>query len=302
MSIIEKARSMTAQEANAADIISQSADLAACGSIEMGAHRPEDAVRIAELLPAGTRVYVNHLPRHTLDDTLRGLLAVKEAGLEPVPHVAACRVGSRAELQSFLRRAAGEAGVTRLLVLGGDVATPTGPYTDAAALMRDVALADFGIREIGLAGYPEGHARIPTEALTRALHDKLALARTQGLGTWVVTQFSFAPSRIVEFCGQLQRNEPGVPVYVGLPGPTNPARLMKFAQICGVSASLRAMTAAGMGAVRLFTHTDPIDQLHAVARHCAGGGATSNVVGIHLFTFGGIEPAAQWLNRQIART
>jgi methylenetetrahydrofolate reductase (NADPH) len=98
----------------------------------------------------------------------------------------------------------------------------------------------------------------------------------------------------------LQRTEPGVPVYVGLPGPTNPSRLVKFAQVCGVSASLRAMTAAGMGAVRLFTHTDPVDQLHAVARHATGGGATVNVVGIHLYTFGGIEPAAQWLNRQIA--
>lgn len=300
MPIIEKARAMTAQEAKAAELVRLSADLAACGSIEMGAHRPEDAVRIAELLPAGTRVYVNHLPRHTLDDTLRGLLAVREAGLEPVPHVAARRVGSKAELEAFLRRAVGEAGVTRLLVLGGDLAVPAGPYADAVQLMRGVALAEFGIREIGLAGYPEGHARIATEALTRALHDKLALARTQGLGTWVVTQFSFAPSRIVEFCGQLQRAEPGVPVYVGLPGPTNPARLIKFAHICGVSASLRAMTAAGMGAVRLFTHTDPIDQLHAVARHCAGG-ATVNVVGIHLFTFGGIEPAARWLNRQIAR-
>ena len=33
-----------------------------------------------------------------------------------------------------------------------------------------------------------------------------------------------------------------------------------------------------MGAVRLFTHTDPADQLVAVAHHCEGG--ATNVVGV----------------------
>ena len=85
----------TLAEAQAAEFQKAVVELAVSSSIEMGAHRPEDAVRIAELLPAGTPVYVNHLPRHGLDDTLRGLLAVSKAGLEPVPHIAARRVGSR---------------------------------------------------------------------------------------------------------------------------------------------------------------------------------------------------------------
>ena len=274
--------------------------LAATCSIEMGAHRPEDAARIAELLPTGTLVYVNHLPRHSLDDTLRGLIAARKAGLEPVPHVAARRVGSKADLKSFLERAVGEAQIQKVLVLGGDLATPVGPYTDATAIIREGLLEGCGIREIGLAGYPEGHPRIPLGVLERALSDKIALARARGLGAYVVTQFSFAPNRIVEYCAGLQRRVPDVPVYVGLAGPTTPSRLLQYAQICGVSASLRALQSAGMGAVRLFTHTDPSEQLIAVASHTAGG-ATTNVVGIHLFTFGGIDPAARWINQQIAR-
>lgn len=288
----------TRAEAQAAEIQKTVVELAVSSSIEMGAHRPEDAVRIAELLPTGTPVFVNHLPRHSLDDTLRGLLAVSKAGLEPVPHIAARRVGSRAELQAFLARATGEAGVKKALILGGDLPAPVGPFADAAAIIRDGLLKEAGIREIGLAGYPEGHPHIPSDTLSNALDEKIALAAAQGLGCTVVTQFSFAPNRIVEYCGQLARRQPGVSVYVGLPGPTNPGRLLKFAQVCGVSASLRALTAQGMGAVRLFTHTDPTEQMMAVARHCAGG-ATTNVVGMHLFTFGGIEPAARWLNRQI---
>lgn len=284
-----------------AEVRRTAAELAACSSIEMGAHRPEDAVRIAELLPAGTRVYVNHLPRHSLDDTLRSLVAVSRAGLEPVPHIAARRVGSRMELESFVKRAVQQAGITKALILGGDFDPPAGPYADAASLLREGLWLDSGVREIGLAAYPEGHPNVDSDVLQAALQEKIALSRAQGLGTYVVTQFTFAPNRIVEFCGQLARLAPGVPVYVGLPGPTNPARLIKFAHTCGVSASLRAMAGQGMGAVRLFTHTDPVDQLLAVARHVSGG-ATSNVVGMHLFTFGGIEPAAKWINKQIERT
>lgn len=282
-----------------ADIRRLATELAVCGSLEMGAHRPDDAVRIAELLPTGTRVYVNHLPRHSLDDTLGGLIAAAKAGLEPVPHMAGRRVGSKGEAQAFLKRAVAEAGVSKVLVLGGDVDQAAGPYADAASLIRDGLFKEAGIRELALAAYPEGHPRIASDVLMKALVEKVALAREQGLGCYVVTQFTFAPNRIVEWCGQLARIAPDVPVYVGLPGPTNPAKLIKYAQVCGVSASLRAMTAQGMGAVRLFTHTDPVDQLLAVARHASGGGATSNVVGIHLFTFGGIEPAARWINRQI---
>jgi methylenetetrahydrofolate reductase (NADPH) len=290
----------TPSAATAPEVRRISADLAACGSIEMGAHRPEDAIRIAELLPSGTRVYVNHLPRHSLEETLRAAIAVGRAGLDPVPHIAARRIGTREEAASFLRRFVGEAGVSKLLVVGGDTARPAGHYADALSLLRDGVVREAGIREVAFAAYPEGHARIATERLWSALSDKLAIAREQGLGSYVMTQFTFAPSRIVELCNRLQRQHPDVSVYVGLPGPTPPTSLVRFAQICGVSASLRAMTAQGMAAVRLFTHTDPVDQLHAIAQHTSG--ATANVVGIHVFTFGGIEPAAAWINRQIGQS
>lgn len=276
------------------------ADLISCGSIEMSAHLAGDAQVLGSLLPAGTKVYVNHLPRHTLADTLSALEAVHSAGLEPVPHVAARRVGSRSELEEFLVRAVRHAGVQKVLLIGGDDPRPLGAFEDSTALLRTGALAASGVREVGIAGYPEGHARIPQAALERAMGEKLALARGQGLGAYVVTQFSFAPARVVEYCTALARSAPGVPVYVGLAGPVDPARLLRFAQRCGVSASLRALRAQGMGLVRLVTHTDPGEQLTAVAHYCAAHD-DCNVVGVHLFSFGGAAKTAEWMNRQIAK-
>ncbi len=288
--------------ATPSDIAAVAAEMVACGSLEMGAHTPEDARRIAELLPAGTPVYVNHLPRYPLEHALKALIALREANLEPVPHVAARRVASRAEAQAFLAKAVRLAGITKVLLIGGDVPAPAGPYADGAQLLREDFFAGRGLTQVGLPGYPEGHPSIATARLDAALEEKLDLARGHGLEPYVVTQFSFAPNRVAEYCAGLARRAPGVPVYVGLAGPTSPVALLKFAQRCGVSASLRALQAEGMRAVRLFTHVDPTDQLMALAQHLRSGSA-SNVVGVHLYSFGGVARTAAWMNARItART
>ena len=270
-------------------------DLLAAGSLEMGAQRPQEAAAIAALLPTGTPVYVNHLPRHRLADSLAAIAALRDAGLEPVPHIAARRIAERGELEAFLRAAR----VRKALVLGGDEPEARGPYADGAALIRSSLLEECGVREIGLPGYPEGHPRIPQIALEQAFGEKLALAAGHGLAAYVVTQFCFSPARVIEYCAALLRAAPGVPVYVGLAGPASPAALLRYAQRCGVSASLRALQAQGLNAVRLVTRTDPAQQLAALARYCATH-ATCNVVGVHLFSFGGVTATAAWMNRYVA--
>jgi methylenetetrahydrofolate reductase (NADPH) len=284
--------------ASAESIAATAAELVSCGSLEMGADTPEDARRVAELLPTGTPVYVNHLPSRELDHALPALVALRNAGLEPVPHIAARRIASREQVQGFLRQAIKTAGVGKVLLIGGDVDKPVGPYDSAAALLRDGPIADSGIQQIGFAGYPEGHPRIPTATLRAALDEKLALARDQGLAAYVVTQFCFAPNRIAEYCAELARRAPTTPVYVGLAGPANPVALLRYAQRCGVGASLRALQSQGMGAVRLVTHADPAEQLTALARHCRSGSA-SQVVGVHLYSFGGVARTARWMNERI---
>ncbi len=283
----------------AGEIARTAADLIAYGSIEMSAHRPQDAREIAALLPVGTRVYVNHLPRHTLADSLTALKAVREAGLEPVPHMAARRIASRAEAQVFLKRAVTEAGVREVLLIGGDELQALGPYTDSVAILREGLLRECGVQELGMAGYPEGHPRISGPVLAASMHEKLRIAAEQGLGAYVLTQFSFAPGRIVEYCAELARGFPAVSIYIGLAGPTDPLALLRYAQRCGVSASLRALRDQGVGAVKLVMHTDPREQLIAFAHYCLGQ-STCNVVGVHVYSFGGIAATAAWMNKTIA--
>ena len=276
------------------------ADLSAAGSLEISPRELHRAGEVAALLPAGTCVYIPSLPGLPLSRTLEAIAALRAAGLDPVPHVAARRVLERGEFEAFLRKAVGAFGVHRVLLIGGDEAAPKGRYADSLQILEEGLLADCGVREIGVAGYPEGHPRIAPSVLRKSFERKIRLAGEQNLGLYVVTQFSFAPARVVEYCAWLARIAPQVGVYVGVAGPTDPLALARYAQRCGVSVSLRALRSLGTGIARLVAHTDPRDHVVAVARYSASREPASNVVGVHLFSFGGAVRTAAWMRAQIA--
>ncbi|HEU4440420.1 MAG TPA: hypothetical protein VFR83_00200, partial [Burkholderiales bacterium] len=140
--------------------------------------------------------------------------------------------------------------------------------------------------------------RIPATDLASAFRKKQELTAEQGLGMYVVTQFSFAPSRVVEYCAQLARSAPEVSIYVGVAGPTDPVALARYAQRCGVSASLRALRNLGSGIAQLVTHSDPHDQLVTLARYSMQR-EPSNVVGVHIYSFGGAMRTASWIRELI---
>lgn len=274
-------------------------ELIANASIEIAPRGCGDITAVADLLPVNTCIYVPAPAQRPLSETLAAVAAIRRAGLDPVPHIAARRFASRAELADFVAAVVGGHGVHRIMLIAGDEPQARGPFADALQVLESGILSAAGIREVGVAGYPEGHGRIAAQALEQAFAGKRALASAQGLGLYVVTQFSFSTTRITAFCVGLARRAPEVPVYVGIAGPTDPIKLMRYAQICGVSASLRAMRNLGAGMVGLATHTDPQEQLLALAHH---GDGLSNVIGIHLFSFGGALATAGWLQQRLHKS
>ncbi len=272
-------------------------ELVTNGSIELSATPLELVPAAAALLPFGTSVYVPSPSKKSLTSNLHLVAALHGAGMEAVPHIAARKVPTRKELKDYLSIVVQEYGVHRVLVIGGDINEAAGPYPDSVSLLRDEILAETGVHEIGVAGYPEGHPRIPPKILHADFDEKLELTAKLGLGLEVITQFSFAPTRIIEYCASLSHRAPGVPVYVGMAGPTNTAKLLRYAQYCGVSASVRALSNMGIKAVKLASHTDPEEQLTALAQYCAVRDSC-NVIGVHIFSFGGFEQSARWMRNK----
>jgi methylenetetrahydrofolate reductase (NADPH) len=275
------------------------AELVTGGSLEISPREMHRAAEVAALLPKDTCVYIPSLPGLPLSRTLEMVAALRAAGLDPVPHVSARRILDKDEFKGFLKQCVKEYAVHRVLVIGGDEPKPKGPFNDSLEVLRSGMLAEAGIREIGVSGYPEGHPRIDGSMLEKAFAEKVKIAREQGLGLYVVTQFSFAPKRIVDFCAALSRSAPNISVYVGIAGPSDPAALLRYAQRCGVSTSLRALRNLGTGIARLVVHTDPQEQVAALAGYLQNREA-GNVVGVHLYSFGGAVRTAAWMRERIA--
>ena len=293
MTSLSRADTHTAKGTDA--VARETRRLLANSAIELSTNGESTIRQAAESLAPGTSVFVPKMPTQSLEAKLAQIRILKDVGLNPVPHIVARQTTSEKALGDFLEQAVAVGGVHQVLIVGGDGFNPQGPFQNAAAIIESGILRDAGITRVGVGGYPDGHPDIAAEELRMDLERKLALAREQGLALSVVTQFSFEPRRIAEYCEDLSNWIPGVPVYAGLAGPTSPKQLLRFAKICGVKMSMRGANKLGMNAFRLAANAGPDKQLGVLAERCVEQTA-GNLEGIQLFSFGGFVESSEWLS------
>ena len=255
-------------------------------SIEVTRPGAAEIAALADMLPRATPVYFSAVPTVTPDEIVAAAAALRKADLEPVVHIAARRIRAAADLASLLGALRGEADVRRLLVIGGD-ADAAGPFADALAVIQKGALREAGIEEIGIGAYPEGHARIASGRLEAALDEKIAAACAQDLRVHIVSQFSFAPERILAWLKQLRACGIARPVKLGMAGPTSVPALLRYARRCGVAASLRGLVSGAAGG--LVGHVGP-DRIIAALSEAEGLGDAAP----HYFSFGGTLETARY--------
>ena len=250
----------------------------------------DELARLAALVPPGQPLYLSHVPSQTLCEMADLAIAVHRAGLDPVLHLAARRIAPADDVMECLRRACGEGAMRRVLVVGGDIPRPLGPYADALALIRGIDWQAIGIGEIDIAGHPQGHPAIAAETMTRALTDKLGAARDAGLRTHIVTQFAFSAAPIVAFVQNLRAAGVTVPVQIGLAGPTKLTALLRYAARCGVAASAQGLMSGAATALALAGRVGPDAILDALR----GAAPALGDIAPHYFSFGGLIETARY--------
>lgn len=262
--------------------------LLAGASLELSSRDPAEIEACADLLDPGAVVYVSLPPGQTYHGTVALAARLARAGYRPVPHVAARRIASREGLDDYLARAAGEAGVDSALVIGGDSDRASGPFDSSLALLETGLFQRYGIVHISVAGYPEGHPRIAPSLLEAAFSAKKSFARRAGLEIAVITQFCFEAEPILSWAAKMKGH--GLPVRVGLAGPASLPRLLRFAALCGIGNSIRALKARPGAITRLMVEAGPEAALRELARRTG-----PPIEGVHFFCFGGLVRTARWL-------
>lgn len=241
----------------------------------------------------GTDVTITFLPGDNYRHNVETASALRRAGFNPVPHIAAREMASREALDDFLARSRGEADVTRIVLIAGDVAIAKGPFKSSLEVCASGLIEARGICSLSVAGHPEGHPYLEAAATFEVLEAWRDWARQTNIRVDVVTQFCFESAPILGWIAELDARGIGLPVIIGLAGPASPATLTKFALRCGVGNSLRSLRSQIGRFGRLLADTGPDDVMRGL--QSSPKTATASIAGFHLFPFGGLRKAAEWL-------
>jgi methylenetetrahydrofolate reductase (NADPH) len=257
---------------------------------------PGSAAKIAnfnECVRPETPVYITFLPGSDFEATIALATRLRREGFEPVPHLAARSIPDRAFLQKGLERLCGEAGVTRVLLIGGAVPVPVGEYSDSMQLLETGLFDQFGIRQIGLAAHPEGSPDIPDEDIRRALRWKNEFARRTNASLYLVTQFCFEAEPIIAWDKRLQTEGNRLPIYIGIPGLATVKTLLGHAKACGVGPSMKFIARQAMNIAKLLTVSAPDKLVYELAAYKASD-PSCGIAGVHMYPLGGLKKSADW--------
>ncbi|MYJ71638.1 MAG: metFprotein [Rhodospirillaceae bacterium] len=256
---------------------------------------PDQVDKVCAHVPAGTRVFVASLPSRDRTDTVTAAKTLNARGYIAVPHIAARALPSHAALEDFLYRLTGEAGCREALVIAGDRPEVAGPFAESMDVLLTGALERHGLHTIHVGAHPEGNRLIGDDALREAMLSKDHYACSSDADFDFVTQFVFEGATVVDWAQKLRGLGIGLPVRLGIAGPADLATLLRYAKICGIGVSTRALMRQGAGSVKLIRRTVKPDDLIAGLVAAAGSDPLPEIAGLHIFPFGGVGRAMDWL-------
>ena len=278
-------------------------------SLEMTGKDVPGLLEAKDRIPAGTRINVTFLGNEDLGMRVAASKAVRDLGFIPVPHISARRLASRAQLKEFLSRLQDVGASENVFVVGGDPATPEGPYAESFDVIHTGLLQDYGVKDVSIAGYPEGHPDIADDVLWRALDEKSLSLAQQGLHATILTQFAFDTDPVVSWIEAVRARGIDSTIRIGTPGPAGIKRLIGFARRFGVGANAMIVKKYGFSLTNLMGTAGPdnfVTDLSALlasgsapaaaaeAAEPADGPAATGPVKLHFYTFGGLLATADW--------
>jgi methylenetetrahydrofolate reductase (NADPH) len=248
---------------------------------------------VATHVPAGRLLTVTASPSRGLGATLDVAVELAGLGYEVVPHLAARMVADGAHLAEIVDRLRG-AGISRIFVPSGDAADP-GAYPDAVALLEALAAMGSPFASTGITGYPESHPTIPDDLTVQAMWDKRRYA------TEMVSNLTFDPQVVETWLTRVRTRGVTLPLWLGVPGPVDPTKLLSVATRIGVGDSARFLLKQPRTVARLVTpHGFDVERfLLRLAPTLARD--ESVVAGLHVFTFNQVAATEAWRARLLAQ-
>jgi len=261
-------------------------------SLEITPKDVEALENAAHMIPQGTLISVTFLPGAEFEDRARAAAAIQRLGFRPVPHLSARRLMDADDLRTYLDMLKGVIDLKHVFVIAGDPSEPLGTFEDALAVIDSGILKDYGIEHVGISGYPEGHPDISNETLAKAMHDKVASLKRQGIDYSIMTQFGFDADPVLDWLKQIRAEGIDGPVRIGVAGPASIKTLLRFAARCGVGTSAKVVKKYGLSITSLIGNAGPDPVIADLTEQL---GPEHGQVHLHFYPFGGLVKTNEWI-------
>lgn len=222
-----------------------------------------------------------------MEATLRLTERLVPHGYRVAPHLAARQFADQSHVADVVDRLRA-AGVRSVFVIGGDSPQPIGSLPDAYSLLQAMQAVGHSFEEIGIAGYPEGHAAVSPDAIDLALKQKSPMA------TRIITQICFDATATSSWAARISACGVGLPVQVGLPGPVNRRKLMRISARLGLGQSARFLKKQHHLLWRLLVPGGYHPTRLARQLGSAVTKSSNNIRGLHIFTFNELTETEVW--------
>ena len=242
---------------------------------------------VLEWVPLGITVTVTASPVKGLEPTLALTERLAGHGYHVVPHLSARLVRDYSHLADIASRLTA-CGVDDVFVPAGDADRPAGRFDSALSLLDQLTTMGRPFSRVGVTGYPQSHPRIEDDITVQAMWDKRHQA------SYLVSNLCFDPATLRKWISRVRARGVTLPLFVGLAGPVDRARLLRMAAKAGVSDSARFLT----GHKEWFLHLSapggysPEQLLDRTATALVS--PASAVEGLHVFTFNQVRQTEQW--------
>ena len=244
-------------------------------------------------VPLSARLTVTASPTKGLDATLDVSERLAAYGYTVVPHLSARLIRDRAHVDRLASRLLA-AGIREVFVPAGDADPPAGEFHGAADLLRAMGDLRDAFDEIGITGYPESHHLISDEETIQAMFAKAPMA------TCIISQICFDARAIQGWIRQVRTRGTDLPIWIGLPGSVEYARLIRISMKIGLGESVRFLGHQHGWLRRLIARQfRPDELLRDLAPTIADPDA--RIAGFHFYTFNEVARTERWRRATLAR-
>ncbi|GER23236.1 methylenetetrahydrofolate reductase [Zafaria cholistanensis] len=248
--------------------------------------------KVLKNVPASVPLTVTATGGKGIEVTVDLATRLRARGYSVAPHLPARLFRDEAELSGVVDQLR-EADVRRVFIIAGDAPQPAGQFPDALSLLKSMDAMGHHFEEVGIGGYPEGHASFPAAAIEQALEDKAPLA------TRILTQICFDAKTTTAWAAGIKQRGVDLPVFVGMPGPVSRQKLVRVSAGLGLGQSARFLQKQQNMLWRFFLPGGyrPDRLIRGLA--AAVPKADTNIRGFHIFTFNDLAETEAWRRRLV---